>query len=110
MKVKDQSEVNLKKVRKVLLKLKKDGKIEGFQPVTYLNGEVKDFLVFNQKNPYGNPMPLKIKDSENGQKIHERLYPKVPSLRIGTLGMPAVIEEKLIKVIEGFEKEESLHV
>lgn len=103
----DQLNEKLEKVRVALGNLGKDGKISNFEPVSHLNGSKKDFLVFCGGHM---PMPLKVKVSKASQKIHEKKYPSVPSIMVGPLGMPAVLEEKLIEMIERFSEGKILHV
>ncbi len=99
-----------KEIEKVLQDLKSKKKIRDFVPSNNHNDKKgKDFFVVHCGKKKYYVVPIQVKTSKTGQRIHMEEYPEIPSIRVGHKHF-AILEYEIMKIITNFEKGRIIHI
>ena len=99
-----------REVEKVLQDLKNKKKIRDFSPSSNFDDRKgKDFFVVHCGKKEYYVIPIQVKSSKAGQRIHMEKHPEVPSIRVERKHL-AILEYEIMRIITNFEKGIVIHI
>jgi hypothetical protein len=99
--------MNGEKVQTALAGLVEKGKIKKFIFPEHLKDKSIDFFIVICR---GACVPLQVETSAQGQELHRRKNPAIPSIRIIPLRSIKILEEKILRIVKEFKLGEALHL